>query len=95
MQTQTQEILSWFGPCDLRPVPKQPAWDFTYPDFDTPQNQLLVHHLTKQPLSNLCNSSLHQEDNNSLNEYNESSEFFIIELELCEELEVETNFLKK
>jgi len=42
--------------------PKHSAWDFPYPDFDTPQNQLLVHHLTKHPLSNLYNSSLHQED---------------------------------
>jgi len=25
MQTQLQEILSWFGPRDLHPVPKQPA----------------------------------------------------------------------
>ena len=33
MQTQTREILSWFGPRDLHPVPKQPAWDFSYPDF--------------------------------------------------------------
>ena len=41
-------------------VLKQPAWDFSYPDFDTPQNQFLVHHLTKQPLPNLYNSSLHQ-----------------------------------
>jgi len=23
MQTQTREILSWFGPCALRPVHKQ------------------------------------------------------------------------
>ena len=72
MQKQTQEILSWFGPYDLRLVPKQSAWDFHYPDFDKPQNQLLIHHLTKQPLPNLYNSSLHQEDNNSLNDYNES-----------------------
>jgi len=77
MQTQTQEILSCFGSCDLRPVPKQPAWDFPNPDFNTPQNQLLVHHLTKQPLPNLYNSSLHQEDNNSLDNDNESYKSWI------------------
>jgi len=47
MQMQPREILSWFGPRDLHPIHKQPAWDFPYPDFDTPQNQLLVHHLSK------------------------------------------------
>jgi len=30
MQTQTQEILSWFGPHDLHSVSKQPVWDFSY-----------------------------------------------------------------
>ena len=37
-QTQTQEILSWFGPRDLRPVPKQPALDFSYLDFVHPKS---------------------------------------------------------
>ena len=89
MHMQTREILSWFGPRDLSPVPKQPAWDFPYPDFDTPkinslswfwytQNQFLIHHLTKYPLSNLYSSSLHQEDNNSLNDYNESYKSWIL-----------------
>jgi len=55
-----------FDPRNLHPVPKQPALDFPYPDFDAPQNQLLVHHLIKHPLPNLYNSSPHQEDNNSL-----------------------------
>ena len=27
----------WFGPFDLRPVPKQSAWDFPFPDLDTPK----------------------------------------------------------
>ena len=30
MQTQTQEILSWFGPLDLYPVPKQPCLRFSF-----------------------------------------------------------------
>jgi len=63
---QTREILSWFGPRDLRPVPKQPLEIFLILILYT-QNQLLVHHLTKQHLSNMHNSSLHQEDNNLYN----------------------------
>ena len=41
MQTETREILYWFGPRDLRPVPKQPAWDFLYPDFEHPKINFL------------------------------------------------------
>jgi len=33
MQMQTQEVLSWFGPRDVHPIPKQPAWTFSYPNF--------------------------------------------------------------
>ena len=74
MQTKTQEILSWFGPCDLHPIPKQPAWDFSYPWFCTPKTNTCTP-LDKSPLPNVYNSSytkktttpcitylLHQED---------------------------------
>ena len=50
IQTQTQEILFWLGPCDLRPVPKQPAWDFPYPDFVT----LKINSLYTTWQNNLC-----------------------------------------
>ena len=78
MQTQTQEILSWFSPCDLRPVPTQPAWDFSYPDFDTPPK--LTHYtlLDKTAFAQSVQLSLHQEDKNSLNECNESYKPWIL-----------------
>ena len=56
MQTQTQEILSWFGPFDLHPVPKQPAWDFPYPWFYTPKTNTCTP-LDKSFLPNVYNSS--------------------------------------
>jgi len=62
MQIQTQEILPWFGPLNPHPVPKQPAWDFSYLDFVHPKSTPCTP-LDKQPLPNSYNFSLHQEDN--------------------------------
>jgi len=57
MQTQAQEILSWFGPLDLHPVPKQPRLRFFLSLILYTQIQHLVYHLTKHPLPNVYNSS--------------------------------------
>ena len=128
IQTQTREILSWFSPRDLRPVPKQPAWDFSYTDFYTPQiNSLYTTY--QNTLCQICTTLLYTKKILSCTTllytkktllYNSSlwmitndpisletcvwlwarflkgglSEFFTIELELCEEMKVETSFLE-
>ena len=53
--------LSWFGPCDLHPVPKQTAWDFPFLICVHPQ-PIPCTPLDKRPLPNVHNSSLHQEN---------------------------------
>ena len=75
MQTQTQEILSWFGPLDQHSVPKQPTWDFLYPWFCTHKANTLYttwqnNHCqirtillyTKKTTTHCTTSLLHQED---------------------------------
>jgi len=69
MQTQTREILSWFGPCDLRPVPRQLAWDFSYPDFDILQNRL-QYTTWQKTLRQICTTLLYTKKTFSLMEYN-------------------------
>jgi len=113
MQTQTREILYWFGPRDLRPVPKfnslyttwqnnlcQICTTLLYTKKITTCTTLLITRktllydsslwmTTKYPISlETCMWSWVRFLIDGL------SEFFTIELELCEEMKVETSFLK-
>ena len=127
IQTRTREILSWFSLRDLHPVLKQPAWDFSYPDFDTPKINSL-YTTWQNNLYQICTTLLYTKKtticttlfctkktllyNSSLwmiTKYpisletcmwswirfliGELSEFFTMELELCE-MKVKTNFLE-
>ena len=56
MQTQKQEILSWFGPRDLHPVLSNPLEIFLFLDFVHPKPTLSTP-LDKFPLPNVYNSS--------------------------------------
>ena len=70
MQMQTWEILSWFSPCYLRPVPKQPAWDFPYPNFDTPPQNQLMYTIWQNTLCQICTTLPYTKKILSFIEYN-------------------------
>ena len=87
MQTQTQEILSWFGPLDLHPVPKPPAWDFPYPWFCTLKINTL--YTTWQiTFAKTVQLFLHQKDNNSLHNSSSTPEDALVQHFLFEWLQI-------